>query len=193
VNEPAGAGDGLGPAGMIVLVGLMGSGKSTVGGLLANRLGWPLRDSDDQLRASTGRTAREFGQAHGSPALHAAETAALLAALATPGPAVIGAAASVIENPAARDALRGPRIAVVWLHGSPAVLAARFGAQPHRPIYGPDPEDVAREQARIRDPLFASIEPITIDVDRRSAAEIVEASLDGIRERLPGLRLGGER
>ena len=176
------------PAGRIVLLGLMGSGKSTVGALLAKRLGWPLRDSDDQLGAATGLTAREFGEAHGTPSLHDAEAGALLAALAMPGPAVIGAAASVIENHAARAALRGPRIAVVWLHGSPAVLAARFGGQPHRPIYGPDPESVAREQARIRDPLFASVEPITIDVGRRSPSEIAEAALDAIRERLPGIR-----
>jgi shikimate kinase len=191
VSEPPGAGNALDPVERIVLVGLMGSGKSTVGGLLAKCLGWPMRDSDIQLQATTGLTAREFGQEHGTPALHEAEAAALLGALAMPGPAVIGAAASVIENPAARAALHGPRIAVVWLRGSPGVLAARFGGQPHRPIYGPEPEAVAREQAKIRDPLFASVEPITIDVDRRSPAEIVEAALDAIRERLPGVRLFG--
>ena len=177
---------GMDRAGRIVLVGLMGSGKSTVGALLAQRLGWPMLDSDDQLRAATGLTAREFGEAHGTAALHDAEAGALLAALERPGPAVIGAAASVIENPAARAALRGPRIAVVWLRGSPPVLAARFGGQPHRPIYGPDAEVVAREQARVRDPLFASVEPITIDVDHGSPLEIAKAALDAIRERLPG-------
>jgi shikimate kinase len=188
MNRGSGAAPAIDPGGRIVLVGLMGSGKSTIGRRLARRLRWPMRDSDDQLRAATGLTAREFGEAHGTPALHDAEAAALLAALAMPGPAVIGAAASVIENPAARAALRGPRIAVVWLRGSPAILAARFGGQPHRPIYGPDPESVAREQARGRDPLFASVEPITIDVDRLSPAEIAEAALDAIRERLPGMR-----
>jgi shikimate kinase len=188
VNRGSGPAPAIDPGGRIVLVGLMGSGKSTVGTLLAKRLGWPMLDSDEQLRAATGLTAREFGEAHGTPALHDAEAAALLAALALPGPAVIGAAASVIENPAARAALRGPRVAVVWLRGSPAVLAARFGGQPHRPIYGPDAATVAREQAQVRDPLFASIEPIAIDVDRLSPAEIVEAALDAIRERLPELR-----
>ncbi|HLY14110.1 MAG TPA: shikimate kinase [Candidatus Limnocylindrales bacterium] len=192
MSPASGGGGGPQRAGRIVLVGLMGSGKSTIGRRLARRLGWPMRDSDDQLRSLTGLTARAYGQAHGTPALHQAEAEALLAALAEPGPLVIGAAASVIENSAARAALRGPGVAVVWLRGSPAVLAARFGGGAHRPIYGPDPLAVAREQAQVREPLFASVDPITIDVDRHRPARIEEAALDGLRERLPELRLGSE-
>jgi shikimate kinase len=168
----------------IVIVGLMGSGKTTLGAALAERLGWPLIDSDAQLVASTGQTAREIHDAHGTAALHAAEADALLEALAAPGGRVICAAASVIENPGARAALSEPGLIVIWLRGSPKVLAARFADLPHRPIYGPDPEAVAREQARVRDPLFAALDPIVIDVDGRSPAKVVEAALDGVRGRL---------
>jgi shikimate kinase len=168
----------------IVIVGLMGSGKTTLGEALAERLGWPLVDSDAQLVASTGQTAREIRDAHGTAALHAAEADALLEALGAPGEWVICAAASVVENPGARAALAGPGLIVIWLRGSPAVLAARFADLPHHPIYGPDPEAVARDQARVQDPLFAALDPIVIDVDGRSPARIVEAALDGVRERL---------
>jgi shikimate kinase len=107
-----------------------------------------------------------------------------------PGERVICAAASVIENLAARAALREPGLLVIWLQASPALLAARFASLPHRPIYGPDPEIVARDQARVRDPLFAALEPIVIDVDGRSPAEIVEAALVAVRERLREQRGG---
>lgn len=166
----------------------MGSGKTTLGAALARRLGWPLVDSDAQLLATTGQTARQIQAALGTAALHAAEAEALVEALAEPGERVICAAASVIENPGARAALAGPGPVVIWLRASPTVLAARFAGLPHRPIYGPDPEAVARSQARVRDPLFAALRPVVIDVDERSPAEIVEAALDGVRERL---RTGG--
>jgi shikimate kinase len=174
----------IGPPERIVLVGLMGSGKTTIGSELAERLGWPFVDSDVQLRESTGRTAREIRAAQGTAALHAAEARALLDALAAPGPRVIGAAASVIEDASAREALAGPAVIAVWLRAAPAVLAERFASAAHRPIYGPDPEAVARDQARVRNPLFASINPIAVDVDHRSPPEIVEAALAAVRERL---------
>ena len=174
------------PAGRVVLLGLMGSGKTTVGKALAARLGWPLLDSDVELERSTGLTARAFREAHGTTALHRAEAAVLLEALDGPGPAIIGAAASTIEDPAARVALAGPRVIAVWLRASPVVLARRFAGKAHRPVYGADPEAVAREQARVRDPLFAALDPIVINVDDHSPAESAEAALEAIRERLPG-------
>jgi shikimate kinase len=172
------------PPERIVLLGLMGSGKTTLGTALAASLGWPMLDSDVQLQRSTGRSAREIREVDGTEALHAAEAQALLEALAERGPSVIGAAASTIENAAARTALGGPGVIALWLRGSPAVLAERFASGPHRPIYGPDPETVARNQALVRDPLFASVDPIVIEVDGHSPAEIVEAALDRVRERL---------
>jgi shikimate kinase len=168
----------------IVLLGLMGSGKTTMGKALATKLAWPLLDSDFQLERSTGLTAREIRDADGTDALHRAEAAALLDALDGPGPAIVAAAASTIEDPAARAAIGRPGIIPIWLRASPAVLARRFGGKAHRPIYGSDPEAVAREQALVRDPLFAALNPIVIEVDRQSPTRSVEAALAAIRERL---------
>ena len=70
----------------IVLVGLMGSGKTTIARRLAKQLGWPLRDSDADIRAAHGLTARALAERDGIDALHDLERDHLLEALARRGP-----------------------------------------------------------------------------------------------------------
>ena len=164
----------------LVVAGLMGAGKTSVGRALAARLRWPVHDSDAALLEGSGWTARDIQTRLGTESLHEAEADDLVAALAGPGPSVICPAASVVENAAARTALGGRGIVVIWLRGSPAVLARRFTSGGHRPIYGADPENVARAQAAIRDPLFASLATITLDVDERTVDELVEQALRGL-------------
>lgn len=144
----------------VVLMGLMGSGKSSVGAAVAAALGWPHRDSDVDLRTATGRSARQIAAADGIDALHALELDHLLDALATSGPSVISAAASVIDDPGARDALEDPSVLVVWLRVSAATAARRMTSADHRPR----PEAVQVQAAR-RDPWFASVADLVIDAD----------------------------
>lgn len=68
----------------VAILGLMGSGKSTVGVALADRLGWPLVDSDVVIEASTGQTVREWRERSGTASLHALEADQLRDALAAP-------------------------------------------------------------------------------------------------------------
>lgn len=151
----------------VVVVGLMGSGKTSVGRRLAATLGRPLRDSDKDIEAATGQTVRELREREGLETMHEREAQQLLDALADPEPSVIAAAASTIEVAACRDAMRGPDVAVVWLRASPAVLAQRFESKDrHRPEFGSSPEAFLTEQAERRNPLFESVDPIVIDVDR---------------------------
>lgn len=167
----------------IVMVGLMGAGKTTVGRLIAARLGWPLRDSDVQLQESSGMNAREVRAALGTAALHDAEAQALLRALAQTGPGVTCAAASTIEHAGAREALAASDVAVIWLTAPPEVLAGRFASDPHRPVYGADQVAVAEARAKRRDPLYAALDPITIDVEGLAPAAVAELALDGLRRR----------
>ncbi|HEY9473751.1 MAG TPA: shikimate kinase, partial [Mycobacteriales bacterium] len=74
----------------VLLVGMMGSGKSTVGLLLAERLGVPYVDNDEQVREVTGRTVPQIAQAEGLAGVRAAEADYLRALLAHPDPMVAG-------------------------------------------------------------------------------------------------------
>ena len=158
----------------VVLVGLMGSGKTTVGRLVADRLGWPLRDSDAEIEARTGRTVRELDETVGTDAMHALEAEALLGALGSPDPAVILAAASVADDDACLAALRDPSLLVAWLRISPATAAARFESRGHRPRFGDDPAAFLAEQAARRDPRLRSIATLELDADAGSSEALAE-------------------
>lgn len=167
----------------VVLVGLMGAGKTTVGRRLATGLGWRWLDSDAEIEAATGLTVRELRDRDGVEAMHDLEAAQLLHALAEPGRSVISAAASVVDVEACRAAMTAPGVAVVWLRGSPEVLAGRFATGEHRPAYGASPRVFLEQQAQRREPLLATLNPIVIDVDEldpdEAAARAAEA-LDSI-------------
>ena len=164
----------------IVLLGLMGSGKTTVGRLLARRVGRPFVDSDAQLAATDGRTARRIEAEDGAAALDRAEADALLAALRDPTPSVIAAAAGVVEDRRALDVLHAPAVSAVWLRGDPAVLARRAAAGAYRP-WGPGgPEATLREQAARRGPLYASLAGVVVDITETSPEDAVDRILDGL-------------
>jgi len=167
----------------IVVTGLMGAGKTTVGQRLAEQLGWLWRDSDVDIEAETGRTVRELREEDGVDAMHARESAELLDAIGPAGgpprPTVVSAAASVIDDPICRAALARPDVAVVWLHAAPAVLASRFDADDeHRPAYGPDPAAFLAEQAARREPLARELGATMIDTAGLEPAAIVEAVIE---------------
>jgi len=164
----------------VVVTGLMGAGKTTVGRRLAERLGWAWRDSDADIEAATGATVRELRDHEGVDAMHARETAQLLDALAAAEPTVVSAAASVIDDPAARAAMTAPGIAVIWLQAGPDVLAERFASGPHRPVYGASPEVFLADQAARREPLLGTLGAHVIDVDGLTPDEVVARAVDAL-------------
>jgi shikimate kinase len=113
--------------------------------------------------------------------MHALEARHLLDALASSEPSVISAAASTVEVPECRAAMSAPEVAVVWLRATPQTLARRFSARDrHRPEYGASPEAFLAEQAARRHPLFASMDPIVIDVDRIRPPEAVARAMEAL-------------
>jgi shikimate kinase len=162
----------------VVLIGLMGSGNSTVGRALASRTARPLIDNDEQLRAMTGKTARQLEDDLGSAGLHDLERAALVAALEGTEPAEITAAASVVDDAAARRLLRA-RARVVWLTAPTEVLAARAASQPHRPL-GDDAATALEAQAQARNELFRSVADLVVATDG-SVDVVVEEILRAMR------------
>ena len=167
----------------LVLVGLMGTGKSTTGRILADQLGWTLRDSDPEIEAMTGRTVKELRDELGTDPMHDLEAKALLNALADEGPDVVCGAASVVDREDCRSAMHADDVAVAWLTVSPAVEAARFRSGAHRPWYGDDPEEFLARQARQREPEFRSLDPVTVSTDDREPEAVADAILEGLRGR----------
>ncbi len=167
----------------VVLVGLMGAGKTTVGRRLAAALERPFSDSDPWIERRTGRTVRELRDERGVVAMHELEAAHLRDALGQPQPSVIAAAASTIEDPGCREALGAPGVAVVWLRASPAALAGRFVRKGHRPWYGRRPGGFLADQAARRDPLYSALDPIPVETEGTSTRNVVGRVLAALAAR----------
>ena len=156
----------------ILLIGMMGAGKTSVGTALAARLGWPFLDNDALVRTRTGREPAEIDATDGEVALHDAEIAAFRDAVARPGASVIGVAAAVVEPIAEREALRAAGL-VVWLRSRPETLRARIGSGAGRRAEATDLAWLAA-RAAARDPIYREIADLVVDVDERSIDEIVD-------------------
>jgi shikimate kinase len=153
----------------------MGTGKTTVGTLLAQRLGRPFVDSDAEVEARTGRTVREIFETDGEAAYRPLETEALVDALASPVPSVIAAAGGVVLSEINRKALRAQAGLVVWLRAEPSLLAGRVGRDDHRPLLDGDPAGTLARMAAERTELYTEVADVVIDVEGKSPEAIVEA------------------
>lgn len=163
----------------VVLLGLMGVGKTTVGRCLAHTLAWPLSDSDQVIGQEQGATVRELDARLGTDGMHRLESQHLLHALADPHPSVICAAASVVDDPECRRALEREGLHTVWLQGRAEILAQRFASGPHRPVLDPDAERLFRRQLSRRSREFAEVARQRVSVDGRTAEEIAQEILAG--------------
>jgi len=148
----------------VVVFGLMGSGKTTIGRRVATMLELPFVDGDEELeRRTEGATAADVARDEGLPALHAREAAVARDALARSTPSVISPAASVIEDPAVRAELA--QNLVVWLTAPAEVLAGRAEQDDHRPlIHDGDPVALFTAQLAARGPLIEPLADLVLDI-----------------------------
>jgi shikimate kinase len=164
----------------VILLGMMGSGKTTLGLALAGRTGWAYHDNDALLAAATGRTARDLAL-ESTEALREAEAAALRLALRQQEPAIAAAAAGVVLDGNLRRALRRAGT-VVWLHAPPSVLAGRARRGPHRPWLAADAEGWMAAASAEREPLYRSVADLDVDTDAEqpeAASQRIVAALGG--------------
>ena len=156
----------------LVLVGMMGSGKTTVGRAVARRTNRRFVDSDEQVEARTGRTVREIFERDGEQAFRTLEAEALAEALAGREPAVIAAAGGVVLDAGNRALLqRAGR--VVWLRARPSTLAHRVRPGDHRPLLSEDPRGVLERLDVERAHLYEEVADVVIDVDRRDKRDVI--------------------
>jgi shikimate kinase len=161
----------------LVLVGMMGVGKSTVGRMVAAELDRPLFDSDEMIEERTGRTVREIWATDGEAAFRALETDTLLEALSEPEPSVIAAAGGVVLSDRNREALQGADAHVVWLMADVEVLVDRVRNGGHRPLLDDDPEATLRRLHTVRAPLYQEVADAIVSVEHRTPTEVARAVL----------------
>ena len=164
----------------VVLVGMMGVGKSSLARRLGRSLHRPVFDTDTEIVSRTGRTIPEIFTTDGEPSFREMEVEVLADLLARPEPSVIAAAGGVVLRSENRAALRHAGT-VVWLRAPVDVLLTRVANGSHRPALADDPEGSLRAMESDREALYAEVADLTVDTDRRFDAihdEILAAIAD---------------
>jgi shikimate kinase len=166
----------------LVLAGPMGAGKTTLGRLLAKRLGVSFIDSDEQLAGLYGMTAREIAELDGVEALHAAEVEALARALAADPPAVIAAAAATADAPAAIAAVTESESMFVLLEGPTDVLMDRLSTPTdhRRAISAAELEELSADRKK----ALLSLDPLlVVDTSRLDPEQATDLILQAVTMR----------
>ncbi len=138
----------------LVLVGLMGAGKTSIGRRLALRLGLPFRDADSEIEQAAGCTVAELFARHGEPAFREGERRVIHRLLAGP-PVVLATGGGAFMDAETRAAIRGQGVSI-WLRCSLATLVRRTAGRGHRPLLNqPNPEAVLAALMAQRYPIYA--------------------------------------
>ena len=155
----------------IVLIGLSGSGKTTVGMLLAQALGRQFLDTDALIAAEAGRSVAEVFTEVGEPAFRELEAVALTKAMCHQE-AVIATGGGIVETPANAATLR--EATVVWLTARAETLAARLAPHADRPLLKADPLTVLRSQGERRAARYAELADWVLATDHLSPTQAAD-------------------
>jgi len=173
----------------VLLVGMMGAGKSTVGRIVADRLRRPYVDSDEQVERATGQTVPEIFVSQGEAAFRAEEAKALRVAVSTSTPSVVSVAGGAILDPANRELVRRAGT-VVWLRARVDTIVERVGDGAGRVLLQPSPAERVPGLIDVRYPLYEQLASAVVDVDDATPGEVadrvVRALLATVSVELPG-------
>jgi shikimate kinase len=145
----------------IVMVGLMGCGKSAVGRRLAARLGLPFVDADEEIEKAAGKSIEDIFSEHGEPYFREGERK-VLARLLRSGPQVLATGGGAFMNAETRQAIAETGISI-WLKADLPLLMRRVGKRNNRPLLKTgDPETVLQNLMNMRYPTYATAD-ITVE------------------------------
>ncbi|CAM5667219.1 shikimate kinase [Streptomyces canarius] len=161
----------------VVLVGPMGVGKSTVGRLLAERLGVGYRDTDQDIVTAEGRTVAEIFVDDGEAAFRALEKAAVRAALAEHR-GVVALGGGAVLDADTRALLAGQRVIYLSMEVEEAVK--RTGLNVARPLLAVNPRKQWRELMEARRHLYEEVATAVVATDGRTPEEVAQAALDAL-------------
>ncbi|CAM5517091.1 shikimate kinase [Streptomyces tanashiensis] len=162
---------------LVVLVGPMGSGKSTVGALLAERLGAAYRDTDADIVAAEGREISDIFVEDGEEHFRALERAAVAAAVAE-HEGVLALGGGAILDAGTRALLTGLPVAYLSMDVEEAVR--RVGLNTARPLLAVNPRRQWRELMDARRHLYTEVARVVVTTDERTPEEVAQAVLDAL-------------
>jgi shikimate kinase len=166
--------------GSIVLVGMMGAGKSSIGRRLAARLGIPFADADAEIEQAAGMSIADIFEAHGEPSFRSGE-ARVIARLLEHGPQVLATGGGAFMNPQTRTNIHEKGISV-WLKAEHDVLARRLRRRSDRPLLKTaDPMATLTSLLAKRDPIYgeANIVVVSRDVSHEVIVDEIATALRG--------------
>jgi shikimate kinase len=166
----------------VVLVGMMGAGKSSIGRRLATRLAVPFVDADAEIEKAAGMTIAEIFSAHGEPYFRAGE-ARVIARLLESGPQILATGGGAFMISDTRDAIRAKGISV-WLRATLDVLNRRIKRRSDRPLLKTaDPGETLRRLIEERYPIYAEAD-LTVESREVPHDTIVEEIVVGLRDHI---------
>ena len=164
----------------VILIGPMGSGKTTIGQLIAKRLDIAFRDTDQVVEEETGRTVSDIFLEDGEDAFRLLEKGVLRNELLSDGTVLaLGGGAPISMD--AQSALRAIASPVVYLDISLATVAPRIGFNRDRPLLLHNPRCQWQTLMEVRRPIYESIADTVIDVNTKSETEIVDEILEVLK------------
>ncbi|MFR9798877.1 shikimate kinase [Streptomyces sp. MS06] len=162
---------------LLVLVGPMGVGKSTVGRLLAERLGVGYRDTDDDIVAAQDRTVADIFVEDGEPAFRALEKQAVARALAEHD-GVLALGGGAVLDADTRALLAGRPVVYLSMDVEEAVRRTGLGAA--RPLLAVNPRKQWRELMEARRHLYEEVAAAVVPTDGRAPEDVAQAALDAV-------------
>jgi shikimate kinase/3-dehydroquinate synthase len=186
-HPPSQARPAHGPACSVVLVGLMGAGKTAIGRRLALRLGLPFRDADQEFEHAAGITVSEFFARFGEPEFRAGERRVIRRLLAGP-PCVLATGGGAFMDPETRAAIRAEAISL-WLRCPLPILVRRTSARSHRPLLRQgDPETILAALMEARHPIYAEAD-LVVDCGEDSPDVTTARVMEAVLTHRPPLRV----
>jgi shikimate kinase len=167
----------------IVLVGLMGAGKSTVGRRLARRLDLAFVDADEEIERAAGRTIAEIFESYGEGVFRDGERRVIARLIDGPAKVIATGGGAFID--AETRALILERCTAIWLDADPETLVERVGRRSHRPLLrAGEPSEVIGALAQRRNPIYAQahLRVVTEPVPHEAVVDRILAALGSLEE-----------
>ncbi len=165
--------------GPVVIIGMMGAGKSKIGRILAESLQVDFADADDEIEKTAGCRIRDIFELYGEPAFRDLEKKVILRLIGQ-GQGVIATGGGAVMTPEIAQAVFAGDVTVIWIRADTDILIERAARDPDRPMLkGSDPEKKMRELIEIRTPVYAKAD-IIIDTHEGPAAETAEKAMEGL-------------